>query len=57
VRHDHVQAINRTALEDGDQLLVSTGLPIRGKSGSREKRRGESETHQSERAVLEKDTS
>src|SRR5579863_4160090 len=53
-RHDDVEAINRAALEDGDEhLLAGLGCVSRGGDESR----GEAQTHERQTAVLEEDAS
>jgi hypothetical protein len=53
-RHDHVEAVCRTALEDGNQNLLAG---LRGLCGARNERRRESETDEGRAAILEKDAS
>src|SRR5207253_6508090 len=55
-RHDDAEAVDRAALEDGNQLLRAARA-TRGKRRAREKRRREPEADESERTVFEEDTS
>src|SRR6266404_814619 len=56
VRHDDAQAVDRAALEDGDELCRAPGR-AGGERRACEKRRREAEADQRERAVLQEDPS
>ena len=55
-RHDHVEAVDRAALKDGDEPLRPRGR-ARGKRRARQERGRKPEADQRERAVLQEDSS